>query len=448
MSKVDYLVLGGGSGGLASARRAAAHGAKVALVERGRLGGTCVNVGCVPKKVMFNAASLAEAAEDARGYGFDTHAGELDWAELKKRRDAYVTRLNGIYRKNLEVSGVQLIEGHARFAGPRAVTVGGDTLEADHVLIATGGKPRLPNIPGADLGITSDGFFELERKPRRVAIAGAGYIAVELAGIFNSLGSEVTLLLRRQQFLRRFDALLRDTLMDEMSQAGVNIVSCIHLAQVERDATGCIDLVSDDGTRHPGYDALIWAIGRDPSTDTLGVDAAGIALDADGHVQVDEWQDTNVKGVHAVGDVTGKWQLTPVAIAAGRRLADRLFGGLPDARLEYENIPTVVFSHPPLGTVGLTEDEAREAYGGSVKTYTTSFSNMYFALTERKQRTAMKLVTVGPKEKVVGVHVIGMGADEMIQGFAVALRMGATKADLDRTVAIHPTASEELVTLR
>ncbi len=425
------------------------HGARVGLIEAGRLGGTCVNVGCVPKKVMFNAASMAEALHDARGYGFDVTSPDVDWAHLKQQRDAYVARLNDIYRRNLGVSGVELIAGHAHFVGPNTLEVGGTRIQADHVLIATGGRPRLPDIPGAELGITSDGFFTLEEQPRRVAIVGAGYIAVELAGILNALGTEVTLLLRQQQFLRRFDSLLRDTLMDEMSAAGVNIVACIHLSRVEPDDGGCVNLVSADGTRHPGYDSLIWAIGRDPATDSLGIESAGMSLDAGGHVVVDDWQNTNVPGVYAVGDVTGKWQLTPVAIAAGRRLSDRLFGGQPEARLEYENIPTVVFSHPPLGTIGLTEDEAREAFGHeSVKSYNTAFSNMYFAIAGRKQRTAMKLVTVGPQEKVVGVHVIGMGADEMMQGFAVAVRMGATKADFDRTVAIHPTAAEELVTMR
>ena len=448
MKSYDLLVLGGGSGGLASARRAAAHGARCAVVEGGRLGGTCVNVGCVPKKVMFNAASIAEALHDAPGYGFDVALGGLDWSQLKAGRDAYVARLNEIYRNNLEVAGVDLVRGWARFVDPYTVDVNGERLRGRHVIVATGGRPSVADVPGAEHGITSDGFFELERLPRRAAIVGAGYIAVEIAGIFTALGVEVSLLLRNEVFLRRFDAILRDTLMEEMSRAGVSIMSSTSLDEVHEEPDGTMTLTSRDGSRHSGYDLLLWAIGREPNTVGIDIERSGLALDEGGHVIVDEWQDTNVARVHAVGDVTGKWQLTPVAIAAGRRLADRLFGGQVEARLEYDNIPTVIFSHPPIGTVGLTEERAHQLHGMDVKCYTTTFRNMYHALTERTTSTAMKVVCVGPREKIVGLHVIGRGADEMLQGFAVAIRMGATKADLDRTVAIHPTAAEELVTLR
>lgn len=454
MESFDYVVIGGGSGGLASARRAAKHGAKVALVEAGRLGGTCVNVGCVPKKVMWNAASVAEALHDANDYGFALgEVPEIDWGAVKRKRDAYVERLNGIYARNLDNDGVSLFDGWGRLQGPNEVVVesagGSQVLKAKHILIATGGRPRLPGIPGEELGITSDGFFELEELPKHVAVVGAGYIAVELAGIFNALGSEVTLLIRREQMLGGFDSMLRDTLMEEMLKAGVNIETCIHLASVEKNASGKLDLKGSEGQELGGMDQLVWAIGRDPNTGDLGLDTAGVAVEANGVIPVDDFQNTSVPGVYAVGDITGKWELTPVAIAAGRRLADRLFGGQPEARLEYEDIPTVVFSHPPIGTVGMTEERAHELYGLSgVRCYTARFTNMYHSITERKSATAMKVVTVGAREKVAGIHVIGMGADEMIQGFAVAVRMGATKADLDRTVAIHPTASEELVTLR
>jgi glutathione reductase (NADPH) len=448
METYDYLVLGGGSGGLASARRAAAHGARCAVIERGRLGGTCVNVGCVPKKVMFNAASIAEALHDAKGYGFDVSIDGFDWSRLKAGRDAYVARLNDIYRRNLDVAGVDLVRGWARFVDSHTVEVNGKQVRGRHVLVATGGRPTLPDLPGAEYGITSDGFFELEHLPKRVAIVGAGYIAVEIAGIFHALGAEVSLLLRKEVFLRRFDAMLRDTLMEEMSKAGVSILSCIHLDGVRKESDGSLSLTSRDGSRHSGYDVLLWAVGRDPNTSGIDIEKAGIALDDAGHIVVDEAQETNVERVYAVGDVTGKWQLTPVAIAAGRRLADRLFGGQPAAKLEYENIASVVFSHPPIGTVGLTEERAHQLYGMDVKCYTTTFRNMYHALTERTASTAMKVVCVGPREKIVGLHVIGLGADEMLQGFAVAVRMGATKADLDRTVAIHPTAAEEFVTLK
>ena len=443
----DFLVLGGGSGGLAAAKRASSHGVRTALVDPGPLGGTCVNVGCVPKKVMWNASALAEAMEDAPAYGFDVSEPGFDWGRLRTARDAYVERLNGIHRRNLDVAEVSHIQGQARFVDARTVEVDGARYSADHILIATGGRPRLPDIPGADLGITSDGFFELAEKPRRAAVVGAGYIAVELAGVLNGLGSEVTMLLRREHLLGRFDSLLRETLMDEMSAAGVDFLTCIHLAGVEQTQEG-LELISQDGRRTGPFDSLIWAIGRDANTDGLGLEEAGVGMAEDGTVPVDEYQATDVPGVYAVGDVTGRAPLTPVAIAAGRKLADRLFGGHPEARMDYEDIPSVVFSHPPLGTVGLSEEEAEERYGqGGYRAYATTFKDMYYAPLERKVASAMKVITVGPRDKLAGIHVIGRGADEMIQGFAVALKAGGTLDDLRRTVAIHPTASEELVLL-
>lgn len=449
MKRFDLLVIGGGSGGLAAARRAAGHGARVALAESARLGGTCVNVGCVPKKVMWNASMLAEQLRDAADYGFGVAPAELDFPTLVEKRNAYVARLNEIYARNLAEAGVEHIRGFARFHSPHVVSVDAESVGADHVVIATGGRPRVPDLPGAEHGITSDGFFELTRRPDRVAIVGAGYIAVELAGMLRSLGAQVTLILRGEHLLRSFDSLIRDALMEELSHAGISIVPCAELERIEPAADGSLRLVGGGGLGFEGIDCLLWATGRAPATTNLGLELAGVALDEDGHVVVDEWQNTNVERVYAIGDVTGKVQLTPVAIAAGRQLADRIFGGQPTAKLDYRNVPTVVFSHPPIGAVGLTESEARELYGqDGVKVYTTTFRNMYHALTERRPKTAMKLVTAGPRERVVGVHVFGLGADEMLQGFAVALKMGATKADLDATVAIHPTAAEELVTLR
>jgi glutathione reductase (NADPH) len=443
----DYLVIGGGSGGLATAKRAAGHGARTALVEAGEPGGTCVNVGCVPKKVMYNAATLAEGFHDAGDYGFDLESQpHLDWPRLKAARAAYVERMNGIHRRNLDVAGVQLIEGFARFIGPKTVQVGESEYTADHICIATGGRPRVPDIPGAELGITSDGFFALEQQPRRVAVVGAGYIAVELAGVLNTLGSEVTMLLRRQHLLSGFDPLLRETLMEAMGDAGVNFLTCIHLASVEEEGDGRLALVSADGTRTGGFDQVIWAVGREPATEGLGLDQAGVGTDEAGFIPVDDYQSTNAPGVYALGDVSGRTPLTPVAISAGRHLGDRLFGDRPDARQDYEDIPTVVFSHPPVATVGLSQEEAEDTYGqGGYRVYTTTFKDMYYALCSRKVPTAMKLITVGPEERVVGVHIVGRGADEMLQGFAVAVKAGATKAHLDRTVAIHPTGSEELV---
>jgi glutathione reductase (NADPH) len=445
----NYLVIGGGSGGIASARRAASYGAKTALIEGGAIGGTCVNVGCVPKKVMWNAAGIAEALDFAKDFGFDVDVKGFDWSRLKQSRDAYIKRLNGIYDRNLDTSGVTRINGWAKFTDAKTVVVDGKTYSADHILIATGGTPWVPDIEGAKLGITSDGFFELEQLPRNVAVIGGGYIAVELAGVLQSLGSKVTLLLRGETFLRNFDNSLRDTLMEVIQQQGINVLTCIHMDRLLKTGDGLITLHSKDGNHVSGFDTVIWATGRRPLTDQLGLDTAGVKIDSSGFVVTDEFQNTSVANIYAVGDVTGRAALTPVAIAAGRRLADRLFDGRSDSKLDYDNIASVVFSHPPIGTVGLTEDEAREMYGeGQVKVYQSRFTNMFYATCEHKLPTLMKLVAVGDQEKVVGCHVIGYQADEIIQGFAVAVKMGATKHDFDNTVAIHPTAGEEFVTMR
>jgi glutathione reductase (NADPH) len=448
MERFDYLVLGGGSGGVASARRAAAHGKAVCVIESGRLGGTCVNVGCVPKKIMWSAAAIAEALEDAEGYGFDVGPVKLDFARLKDGRDRYIRYLNEIYAKNLANEGVERIEGYGRFVDAHTIDVGGRRVSAEHVLIATGGYPCRPDIPGAELGITSDDFFGLTALPRRVAIIGGGYIAAELSGVLRMLGSEVTVFLHHGEPLRGFDPMLRTALVEQMKEAGIIVRAWCEAVRVE-GAPGALTLHTKNAAIFGEFDCVTWAIGRRPKTAGIGLEEAGVALDGEGHVVVDDLQSTSVRGVHAVGDVTGRLQLTPVAIAAGRRLADRLFGGEPEAHIDYENVASVVFSHPPIGTVGLSEDAARARFGeGNVKTYERRFTNLYHALTPRKPKTSMKLVTTGHDERVVGIHVIGLGADELIQGFAVAVRMGARKADLDRTIAIHPTAAEELVTMR
>lgn len=444
----DYLVIGGGSGGLASARRAASYGAKVGLVEGDRLGGTCVNRGCVPKKVMWNAAHLSEIMQDLPAYGFQAPMQGLDWSALVERREAYIRRLHGIYQKNLDTSGVSHLRGYGRLLDPTTVEVAGQTYHADKILLATGGFPHIPAIPGASLGITSDGFFALQKQPSRVAIVGAGYIAVELAGVLHALGSHVEVFLRYETVLRSFDSLLQTTLSEEMERTGIRLHRRSEIAEVSNSPNG-LSLQCRSGQIYEGFDTLIWAIGRDPAVRGLGLERLAIVQDSQGHVEVNEWQETSVPGIYAVGDLTGKAQLTPVAIAAGRRLADRLFGGQPQAKLSYDLIPSVIFSHPPIGTVGLTEEEAHKRYHGqTIKAYTTRFVNMYYALTPRKPPTAMKLVTVGPHEEIVGAHVIGLGADEMIQGFAVAVHMKAKKSDLDGTLAIHPTAAEEFVTMR
>jgi glutathione reductase (NADPH) len=443
----DLISLGGGSGGLACAQRAAEYGAKAAVIESHRLGGTCVNVGCVPKKVMWNAAGVALSLADAADYGFDVAQGANDWGLLKQKRDAFILRLNGIYARNLEAKGIAQFKGAARFIGPHTVEVGGERLTAPHIVVATGGLPLVPDLPGAGLGIVSDGFFALERRPQRVAVVGSGYIACELAGAFHELGSQVELFIRKDHLLTHFDAMLGQSLMREMRAAGMTIHEHVVPAGVH-ERSGLKTLTATDGREFAGFDALLWAIGRGANVEELGLGQAGVAQDGLGFIITDEFQDTNVAGVHAIGDVTGRAALTPVAIAAGRRLSDRLWGGKTDRRLDYSMIATVVFTHPPIGTVGLAESEARARYGDAVKVYVAEFTPLYHALTARKTRTDMKLVCVGPEQKIVGCHIIGTGADEMLQGFAVAIRMGATKQDFDDTVAIHPTSAEELVTMR
>lgn len=457
----DFVVLGGGSGGLAAARRAARHGAKVALVEGSFLGGTCVNVGCVPKKLLWNAAEVAAALRDAPFYGFveagpagasSSEPPRFDWAAFKERRDAYVQRLRGIYAENLRKDGVERIDGWARISADGALEVETDggalTLRAPHLLLATGGEPIRPVLPGAELGETSDDFFAWETAPRSVAIVGSGYVAVELAGVLRALGTAVTLVLRTEHLLRAFDREASDFLADEMLAEGLRIERSFACAGLERDTDGIVVLGSE-GRRLGSFERVLWAVGRRPRTHGIGLEKAGITLGAEGHVVVDAFQATSRPGVYAIGDATGQLELTPVAIAAGRRLADRLFGEMPAAHLDYENVPTVVFSHPPFGSVGLAEEIARERYGNeAVKVYRTIFVDTYSGLSHRRARTLMKLVTVGEEERIVGIHLVGRGADEILQGFAVALRMGATKADFDRTVAIHPTSAEELVTLK
>ncbi|KAG6836928.1 hypothetical protein H0H93_001090 [Arthromyces matolae] len=460
--KYDYVLIGGGSGGSASSRRAASYGKKVAVVEVDPyLGGTCVNVGCVPKKIMWHAADLNDKlAHHTSGYKF---AGipkpKFDWASFKPQRDAYIHKLNGIYATNFEREGVEYHHGRGRLSSPTTVEVTRPdgqtyTLHADHITLTVGGTPTIPSdeqVPGASLGIDSDGFFDLEEQPKRVAVIGAGYIAVELAGVLNSLGSETHLVIRGETVLRTFDHTIQETLTPWMEKSGVNIHKKSNVVKVEGEKGQTLTVFTDKGEKIE-VDTVLWAIGRHSLTKDLGLEEIGVKLNPKGDIIVDEYQNTTVKNIYAIGDVQGKALLTPVAIAAGRRLSNRLFGGerFANDKLDYHNIATVVFSHPTIGTVGLTEAQAREKYGDSVKIYKSSFRALYFSMIEEehKEPTVYKLVVVGPEERVVGVHIIGQGSDEVMQGFAVAVKMGATKKDFDDTVAIHPTSGEELVTLR
>ena len=446
----DLVVVGAGSGGLAAVQRAASYGAKCAVIESGPLGGTCVNVGCVPKKVMWFGASVAHTvSHDAESYGFTIPDSTFTFDKLKRSRDDYVSGINGRYADALENAGIDLYLGHARMSGPNTVDIDGKTLSSTHTLIATGGRPIVPNnVTGADLGITSDGFFKLETLPGKVVVAGSGYIAVELAGMLNAFGSEVHMLVRKQSVLRRFDSTIRNLLTEQLISDGIKIHIETEAQVISRNSDHTLNISCDTGLELEGVDEFLWAVGREPNIDSLRLDLTGVELDSHGFIPVDAYQNTNVANVYAVGDVTGCVALTPVAVAAGRRLMDRVFGGKAGRKLDFDNIATVVFSHPPIATIGLTEEDARAQFGDDVKVYQAKFKPMYYAFSSHPKRTAVKLITHGANEKIIGCHVIGHGADEMMQGFAVAIRIGANKSDFDDTVAIHPTSAEELVTLR
>ena len=450
MKHYDYLAIGGGSGGIASINRAASYGKKCAIIEAKHLGGTCVNVGCVPKKVMWYGANIAEAIyKYAPDYGFDIDVKGFEFATLVKNRTAYIDRLHTSYNNVLTKNGVDVITGYAKFVNKNTVEVNGENISADHILIAVGGTPARPDIPGAEYGIDSDGVFELQILPKRVAIVGAGYIAVEIAGVFNALGSETHLFVRKDRPLRQFDGDIVDVLTKVMADDGLTLHTHATPKEVIKNLDNSITLVLEDG-RTQTVDTLIWAIGRKPLTQDLGLDNAGVLTNTQGKIMTDKFQNTNVSGIYAVGDVIENGiELTPVAVAAGRRLSERLFNKKPDEHLDYTLVPTVVFSHPPIGTIGLSEDAAKEQFGDdNVKVYQSNFTPMYSAVTNHRQPCRMKLICAGNDEKIVGLHGIGFGVDEMIQGFAVAIKMGATKADFDDTVAIHPTGSEEFVTMR
>lgn len=449
VKEYDYIVIGGGSGGIASANRAAMHGAKVILFEGKEVGGTCVNVGCVPKKVMWYGAQVAETLHRYAGeYGFDVTINKFDFATLKANRQAYIDRIHGSYERGFDNNGVERVYEYARFVDPHTVEVAGERYTAPHILIATGGHALYPNIPGSEYGITSDGFFELDEVPKRTAVIGAGYIAVEVAGVLNALGSDTHLFVRKDRPLRTFDKDIVDVLVDEMAKSGPTLHTHANATEVVKNADDSLTISFDNGETIT-VDCLIWAIGRAANTSGFGLEKTGVKLTEKGTIYSDEFENTSVPGIYALGDVTGKLDLTPVAVKAGRQLSERLFNNKADAKLDYTDVATVVFSHPVIGSVGLTEEKAIAKYGAeNIKVYKSSFTPMYTALGDNRQPSTMKLVTLGEDEKIIGLHGIGYGVDEMIQGFSVAIKMGATKADFDNTVAIHPAGSEEFVTMR
>ena len=449
VKEYDYIVIGGGSGGIASANRAAMHGAKVILFEGKEVGGTCVNVGCVPKKVMWYGAQVAETLHRYAGeYGFNVTLNKFDFATLKANRQAYIDRIHGSYERGFDSNGVERVYEYAKFVDPHTVEVAGERYTAPHILIATGGHALYPNIPGSEYGITSDGFFELDEVPKRTAVIGGGYIAVEVAGVLNALGSDTHLFVRKDRPLRTFDKDIINVLVDEMAKSGPTLHTHANATEVVKNADDSLTISFDNGETVT-VDCLIWAIGRAANTSGFGLEKTGVELTERGNIYSDAFENTSVPGIYALGDVTGKLDLTPVAVKAGRQLSERLFNNKADAKLDYTDVATVVFSHPVIGSVGLTEEKAIAKYGAeNIKVYKSSFTPMYTALGDNRQPSTMKLVTLGEDEKIIGLHGIGYGVDEMIQGFSVAIKMGATKADFDNTVAIHPTGSEEFVTMR
>lgn len=447
----DYLVIGGGSGGIASANRAGMHGAKVGLIEARDLGGTCVNLGCVPKKVMWYVAKmLGDIQLYSDGYSVEfAEEPKLNFKKLKENRDNYINFLHTAYQRGLDSNNVEVIKGYGRFVDKNTVEVDGEKYTADHILIASGGRPQRLNIPGGDLGIDSDEFFDLEELPESAAIIGGGYIGVEISGLLRTFGVKTHLFEFLPSVLYTFDSIIKDGFMEITEREGYKDTIHTNAAVTEVEQMGNkYKLHFADGSTHE-TDLVLWATGRAPNVEGMNLEKIGVELTDNGHIKVDEYQNTTVENVYAVGDVIGKINLTPVAIAAGRRLSERLFNNKTNLKLDYTNIPTVVFTEPPIGTVGLTEEEALAEYGeGNLKIYTSVFTSMHSAITANRQKSYMKLVCVGEDEKIVGLHGIGQGMDEMLQGFAVAVKMGATKADFDDTVAIHPTAAEEFVTMR
>jgi glutathione reductase (NADPH) len=420
---------------------------------------------CVPKKVTFNAAAIAETIHEAKSYGFSVQeTAPFDWGTFKRKRDAYITRLNGIYERNLTNDKVEYLHGWATLLNKNEAEVTLDDgtktiIKAKKIVIATGGYPSPPpNIPGAEFGINSDGFFLIEKQPKKVAIVGAGYIAVEFSGMFNALGTNTHLFIRHDTFLRNFDPMIQETVTNEYERIGVHLHKQSQPTKVEKAEDGTLTITyknskTGEESQESGFETLIWAIGRTPATKGIGLEEAGIKLTDRGHVAVDAFQNSSVDGIYSLGDASGEVELTPVAIAAGRRLAERLFGPpkFSAARVSYENIPSVVFAHPEVGSIGMTEPQAVEKYGReNIKVYKTNFTAMYYVMMdpEEKGPTNYKLIVAGPEEKVVGLHIMGIGSGEMLQGFGVAIKMGATKADFDSCIAIHPTSAEELVTLK
>lgn len=442
----DLYVIGAGSGGVRAARFSAGFGAKVAVAESRYLGGTCVNVGCVPKKLLVYGAHFAEDFEQSQGFGWTPGEAKFDWATLIANKDREIHRLNGIYRNLLVNSGATLHEGHAKIVDPHTVEVNGERYTANNILITTGGWPQFPQIPGHEHAISSNQAFFLKELPKRVLVVGGGYIAVEFAGIFHGLGAKTTLLYRGGLFLRGFDGAVRKHLQEELTRRGMDLQFNADIERIDKQADGSLRATLTDG-RVLEADCVFYATGRRPMLDNLGLENTAVKLDKKGFVEVDELYQTAEPSILALGDVIARVQLTPVALAEGMAVARRLFKPEQYRPVDYKMIPTAVFSQPNIGTVGLTEEEAREA-GHEVVIFESRFRPMKFSLTECQERTLMKLVVDTKTDKVLGCHMVGPEAGEIVQGVAIALKSGATKRDFDETIAVHPTSAEEFVTMR
>ncbi|WP_268796558.1 glutathione-disulfide reductase [Pseudomonas huanghezhanensis] len=442
----DLFVIGAGSGGVRAGRFAAGFGARVAVAESRYLGGTCVNVGCVPKKFLVYGANFSEEFEHAKGFGWTLGKTSFDWATLITNKDREIHRLNDIYRKLLVDSGVTLMEGHAKLRGPHEVEINGQVHTAEHILIATGGWPQVPEFPGNQHAITSNEAFFLDKLPRRIVVVGGGYIAVEFASIFNGLGAETTLMYRRELFLRGFDGSVRKHLHEELIKHGMDIQFNTDVASIERLSDGTLQVSLKDG-RSVNTDCVFYATGRRPMLDNLGLETVNVQLDDKGFVKVNEDYQTTEPSILALGDVIGRVQLTPVALAEGMAVARRLFKPDEFRPVDYHHIPTAVFSLPNIGTVGLTEEEAKKA-GHEVKVFESRFRPMKLSLTDDQERTLMKLVVDADTDKVLGCHMVGPDAGEIVQSLAIAIKAGATKRIFDDTIGVHPTAAEEFVTMR
>ncbi|NOY67524.1 MAG: glutathione-disulfide reductase [Gammaproteobacteria bacterium] len=443
----DVIVIGGGSGGLAVAEQAASLGQSVTIIESNKIGGTCVNNGCVPKKVMWYAANLAHAVDHASHFGITAIRAQTDWNKLTRGREQYIMNINQYWNNYVDDIGINHVRGYAKFIDQSTVAVEGQQYTGSHIIIATGGQAIVPPVPGADLGITSDGFFQLTEQPKRVAVIGGGYIGVELSGVLKALGSDVSIIALEDTIMERFDPMISRVLTQEMKNQGIKVITDFEVNALSDNETG---IIVHGKNKRPlkDFDVVIWAVGRRPNTRNLDLQAAGVTINANGTIPVDDFENTNVNGIYAIGDITGRTALTPVAITAGRKLAERLFNNKPASKVDYNLIPSVVFSHPPIATIGLTEEQAQATYGENITIYKSEFTPMRHALTDEGVSTAMKLICAGDNEKVVGIHMIGDNVDEMLQGFAVAVKMGATKADFDNTMAIHPSSAEELVTMK